>query len=217
VLYRATELIAYPLLRGYFRPQVTGRESVPTDGPAIMAANHLSAADQVITPICAHRQVVYFAKAEYFNEPGLRGRLRARMFREFGHVPVDRDDTRAAASTVATGAELLADGRVLGIYPEGTRSPDGRLHKFRTGVARLALRSGAPVIPVGLVGTGDVLRQGDRRWHRAPVAVHFGPALDFSGRAEDERSARVLREVTETVRAAVQALSGQEYVDSYAR
>jgi 1-acyl-sn-glycerol-3-phosphate acyltransferase len=217
VLYRATELIAYPLLRGYFRPVVRGREFVPADGAAIMAANHLSAADQVVTPICARRQVVYFAKAEYFTESGIRGRFRARMFREFGHVPVDRDDTRAAAGTIATGAELLAQGRVLGIYPEGTRSPDGRLHKFRTGVARLALRSGAPIIPVGLIGTGDVLRQGDRRWHRADVAVHFGAALDFSGRAEDERSARVLREVTETVRQAIQRLSGQEYVDSYAR
>jgi 1-acyl-sn-glycerol-3-phosphate acyltransferase len=217
VLYRATELIAYPLLRGYFRPAVTGREFVPAEGAAIMAANHLSAADQVITPIAARRQVVYFAKAEYFTEPGIRGRLRATMFREFGHVPVDRDDTRAAAGTIATGVELLAHGRVLGIYPEGTRSPDGRLHKFRTGVARLALRSGAPVIPVGLIGTGAVLRQGDRRWHRADVAVHFGAALDFSGRPEDERSARVLREVTETVRQAIQRLSGQEYVDSYAR
>jgi 1-acyl-sn-glycerol-3-phosphate acyltransferase len=217
VLYRATQLIGYPLLRGYFRPEVTGREFVPRSGPAIMAANHLSAADQVVTPISAHRQVVYFAKAEYFTQPGVRGRIRARVFRELGHVPVDRDDTRAAAGTIATGAELLAAGRVLGIYPEGTRSPDGRLHKFRTGVARLALRSGAPVIPVGLVGTEGVLRPGDSRWHRAPVAVHFGPPLDFSGRAEDERSARALREVTEAIRAAVQQLSGQEYVDTYAR
>jgi 1-acyl-sn-glycerol-3-phosphate acyltransferase len=94
--------------------------------------------------------------------------------------------------------------------------PDGRLHKFHTGVARLALRSGAPVIPVGLVGTGQVLIAGDRRWHRSPVAVHFGPALDFSGRAEDERSAPIRREITETVRAAVQRLSGQDYLDRYA-
>jgi 1-acyl-sn-glycerol-3-phosphate acyltransferase len=216
-LYRATQLIGYPLLRGYFRPDVTGRQFVPREGPAIVAANHLSAADQVVTPISARRQVIYFAKAEYFTEPGLRGRVRARVFRELGHVPVDRDDTRAAAGTISTGVELLAAGRVLGIYPEGTRSKDGLLHKFRTGVARLALRSGAPVIPVGLVGTAAILRPGDKRWHRAPVAVHFGPPLDFSGRAEDERSARALREVTETIRAAVQLLSGQEYIDTYAR
>jgi 1-acyl-sn-glycerol-3-phosphate acyltransferase len=217
MLYRATELIAYPCLRGYFRPQITGRDLMPRNGAAIVAANHLSAADEVFTPVCARRQVLYFAKAEYFTAPGLRGRLRARLFREFGHIPVDRDDTRAAAGTIATGSELLAEGRVLGIYPEGTRSPDGRLHKFRTGVARLALRTGAPVVPVGLVGTDHVLRPGDGRWRRVPVAVHFGPSLDFSGRAEDERSARALREVTEIVRAAIQALSGQQYVDTYAR
>jgi 1-acyl-sn-glycerol-3-phosphate acyltransferase len=217
VIYRATELLGYPLLRGYFRPEVTGRELVPHAGAAIVAANHLSASDQVLTPISARRQVCYFAKAEYFDQPGWRGRLRDWWFRELGHIPVDRDDTRAAAGTIATGVELLASGRVLGIYPEGTRSRDGRLHKFRTGVARLALRSGAPVVPVGLVGTQDVLRPGDRRWHRARVAVHFGAPLDFAGRAEDERSARALREVTETIREAVQQLSGQEYVDSYAR
>jgi 1-acyl-sn-glycerol-3-phosphate acyltransferase len=215
VLYRATELLAYPAVRAYFRPEVTGLEHVPRSGAAILAANHLSAADEVFTPVAAGRQVLYFAKAEYFTQPGLRGRFVARVFREFGHVPVDRADPHAAAATIQTGLELLADGNALGIYPEGTRSPDGRLHKFRTGVARLALGSGAPVIPVGLIGTGQVLVQGDRRWHRRPVAVHFGPALDFSGRAEDKRSSPVLREVTETIRAAVQRLSGQDYVDRY--
>jgi 1-acyl-sn-glycerol-3-phosphate acyltransferase len=215
-LYRATELVGYPAVRAYFRPEVTGLEHVARSGAAIIAANHLSAADEVFTPISARRQVVYFAKAEYFTQPGLRGRFVARVFREFGHVPVDRADTRAAATTIQTGVELLADGKALGIYPEGTRSPDGRLYKFRTGVARLALRSGAPVIPVGLVGTDQVLIAGDRRWHRRPVAVHFGPALDFSGRPEDERSSRVLREITETVRAAIQRLSGQDYTDRYA-
>jgi 1-acyl-sn-glycerol-3-phosphate acyltransferase len=216
LLYRATELIAYPAVRAYFRPEVTGLEHVPRTGGVIIAANHLSAADEVFTPVAARRQVAYFAKAEYFTQPGLRGRFVARLFREYGHVPVDRADTQAAASTIQTGVELLAAGKALGIYPEGTRSPDGRLHKFRTGIARLALRSGVPVIPVGLLGTDQVLIAGDRRWHRRPVAVHFGSPLDFSGRAEDERSSPILREVTETVRAAVQRLSGQEYVDRYA-
>jgi 1-acyl-sn-glycerol-3-phosphate acyltransferase len=216
VLYRATELIGYPVVRAYFRPEVTGLEHVVRTGAAIIAANHLSAADEVFTPVAAQRQIAYFAKAEYFTQPGLRGRFVARLFREFGHVPVERGSIHAAASTVDIGTELLADGKALGIYPEGTRSPDGRLYRFRTGVARLALRSGAPVIPVGLIGTDQVLIAGDRRWHRQPVAVHFGPALNFSGRTEDERSSRTLREVTESVRAAIQQLSGQDYVDCYA-
>ena len=215
MLYRAAELLVSPLLRAYFRPQATGQHFVPRTGPAILAANHLSAADEVFTPITAGRQVLYFAKAEYFNGPGLRGRITAWSFREFGHVPVDRDNPRAAANTIDVGAELLAKDKALGIFPEGTRSPDGRLHKFRTGVARLALRTGAPVIPVGLIGTDKVLREGDRHWYRSPVEVHYGPALDFSGRAEDERSARSLREVAETIREAVQKLSGQDYVDTY--
>lgn len=215
MLYRAAELTVSPLLRAWFRPTVTGVHNVPRSGPAIIAANHISASDEVFTPMTARRQVVYFAKAEYFTGTSLRGRLTAWTFTEFGLVPVDRDNTKAAASTIDIGVELLASGRLLGIYPEGTRSPDGRLHKFRTGVARLALRTGAPVVPVGLVGTDRVLPPGSSRWHRAPVEVHFGQPLDFSGRPEQERSARVLREVTETVREAVQKLSGQEYVDSY--
>jgi 1-acyl-sn-glycerol-3-phosphate acyltransferase len=216
VLYRVTELIGYPVVRAYFRPQVSGCEHVRRTGAAIIAANHLSAADEVFTPVAARRQIVYFAKAEYFTQPGLKGRFVARVFREFGHVPVDRSDTHAAASTIHTGVELLAAGQALGIYPEGTRSPDGRLHKFRTGIARLALRSGAPVIPVGLIGTDHVLTAGERRWHRSFVTVRFGPPLDFSGRTEDERSSPTLREVTETIRAAIQQLSGQDYVDRYA-
>jgi 1-acyl-sn-glycerol-3-phosphate acyltransferase len=216
VLYRATELIGYPIVRALFRPEVTGLEHVVGCGAVIFAANHLSAADEVFTPVAARRQVVYFAKAEYFSQPGLRGRFVARVFHEFGHVPVERDSIHAAAATIEIGTRLLADGKALGIYPEGTRSPDGRLYRFRAGVARLALRSGAPIIPVGLIGTDQVLTAGDRRWHRRPVTVRFGPALDFSGRREDERSARALREVTESVRAAIQQLSGQDYADCYA-
>ncbi len=215
MLYRAAELVVSPVLRTYFRPQASGQEYVPRTGPVIIAANHLSAADEVFTPITARRQVLYFAKDEYFNLPGVRGRITAWTFSEMGQVPVDRDNPRAAALSVEIGVDLLARGKVLGIYPEGTRSPDGRLHKFRTGVARLALRSGVPVVPVGLIGTDLVLPEGQRRWRRAPVEVHYGPALDFSGRAEDERSSRKLREVTETIREAVQKLSRQDYVDTY--
>jgi 1-acyl-sn-glycerol-3-phosphate acyltransferase len=216
VLYRILELSLAPALRAVYRPEVTGYENVPRTGPVILAANHVSFADEVFTPLAARRQVVYFAKSEYFTGSGLKGRSVAAFFNAMGHVPVARGDTRSAAGVIEIGVEELEAGRVLGIYPEGTRSRDGRLHKFRTGIARVALRSGAPVVPVGLVGTADVKSQDSRLWHRAPVAVHFGASMQFGHLAAQERSARVLREVTEQVRAAVQDLSGQEYVDDYA-
>jgi 1-acyl-sn-glycerol-3-phosphate acyltransferase len=213
VLYRALELTLAPALRAVYRPTVTG--SVPA-GPVILAGNHISFADEIFTPLAARRQVFYFAKAEYFTTPGVRGRAMAAFFGGMGQVPVDRGDPRAAAAVIDIGVDVLRRGRALGIYPEGTRSPDGRLHKFRTGVARLALRSGAPVVPVGLVGTREVQPPGSRRWHRSPVAVHFGDPLHFGDRAAEERSAKALREVTETVREAVQRLTGQEYEPRYA-
>lgn len=206
-----------PALRAVYRPLITGQQHVPRTGPVILAGNHVSFADEFFTPLGARRQVFYFAKAEYFTSPGLRGRAMAAFFREMGHVPVERGDTRSAAAVIEIGVELLRDGNALGIFPEGTRSPDGRLYRFRTGVARVALRSGAPVVPVGIVGTRQVQPPGSRMWHRAPVEVHFGQPLYFGERAAEERSARVLREVTETVRQAVQQLSGQEYTDTYAR
>lgn len=216
VLYRALELTVAPVLRAVYRPAVMGAEHIPRSGPVIIAGNHISFADEVFTPLSARRQVFYFAKAEYFTSPGWRGRAMAAVFREMGQVSVERADTRSAAASIQTGVELLAQGKVLGIYPEGTRSPDGRLYRFRTGVARLALRSGVPVVPVGLVGTRTVQPPGSRRWHLAPVAVRFGPAMDFSDRAGDERSARQLRAITERIRESVQALSEQEYRDIYA-
>jgi 1-acyl-sn-glycerol-3-phosphate acyltransferase len=216
VLYRSLELTVSPALRAIFRPDVDGAENVPRDGSVIIAGNHVSFADEVFTPLAARRQVYYLAKAEYFDSPGIRGRAMAAVFEGLGQVPVRREVARSAAASLDLCVDLLAQGRAFGIYPEGTRSRDGRLYKFRTGVARIALRSGAPVVPVGLVGTRDVLEPGSRRWHRRPVAVRFGAPLDFAGRTEDERSARKLREVTEEIRLAVQRLTGQEYVDSYA-
>jgi 1-acyl-sn-glycerol-3-phosphate acyltransferase len=216
VLYRTLELTVAPALRVIYRPQITGFSDVPASGPVIIAANHVSFADEIFTPLAARRQVIYFAKAEYFTGTGVRGRAMAAFFSGLGHVPVQRGDTRSAAAVIDVGVELLARGNALGIYPEGTRSPDGRLHKFRTGVARVALRSGAPVIPVGLVGTRDVQPPGSRSWHRAPVAVHFGAPMYFGDRAGEERSSRVLREITDTIREAVQELSGQDYVDAFA-
>jgi 1-acyl-sn-glycerol-3-phosphate acyltransferase len=216
VLYRTLELTLAPALRVVYRPEITGAAYVPHTGAVILAANHISFADEIFTPLAARRQVLYFAKAEYFTTPGIRGQAMAAFFRACGHVPVERGDTRSAASVIEIGVDLLREGSALGIYPEGTRSPDGRLHKFRTGVARLAMRSGAPVLPVGLVGTREAQPPGTRRWHRTPVAVHFGELMYFGDRAAEERSSRVLREVTETVRKAVQELSGQDYLDAFA-
>ena len=216
MLYRTLELALRPTIAGIYHPTVTGAGHVPSSGGVIIASNHISFADQIFTPLAAHRKVAYFAKAEYFNTPGVRGRLMAALFSGLGQVPVERGDTRSAAGVIDIGVEVLRDGGALGIFPEGTRSPDGQLHKFRTGVARLALRSGAPVIPVGVTGTRDVLPPDSKRWRRASVGVQFGAPLHFGDRAAEERSARVLREVTDTIRVAVQELSGQSYVDSFA-
>ncbi|MCU1659168.1 MAG: 1-acylglycerol-3-phosphate O-acyltransferase [Pseudonocardiales bacterium] len=216
MLYRTLELTLAPALRAVYRPEVTGFANVPRTGPVIIAGNHISFADELFTPLAARRRVVYFAKAEYFTTPGVRGRAMAAFFRSMGHVPVERGDTRSAASVIDVGVEVLREGGALGIYPEGTRSPDGQLYRFRTGIARVAMRTGAPVIPVGLIGTREVQPPGSHRWHRAPVGVHFGAPLCFGDRAGEERSSRVLREITETIRAAVQELSGQPYVDAFA-
>jgi 1-acyl-sn-glycerol-3-phosphate acyltransferase len=216
VLYRTLELTLAPALRAAYRPLVTGHGRVPASGPVIFAANHQSFADEFFVPLAARRQVFYFAKAEYFTSPGLRGKAMAAFFHGMGQVPVERTDTRSAAAVIDIGLEVLGQGRALGIFPEGTRSPDGRLYRFRTGVARLAIRSGAPVVPVGLVGTRDVQPPGTRRWRMAPVEVHFGAPQTFGDLADQERSARVLREVTDTIRAEIQRLCGQEIVDAYA-
>lgn len=215
VLYRTLELTVAPVLRLAYRPEITGLEHVPRHGSVILAGNHISFSDEIFTPLAARRQVTYLAKAEYFDAPGLRGKAMAAFFNGLGHVPVDRESTRAAAASIEICVDVLAQGRAFGIFPEGTRSPDGQLYKFRTGVSRVALRTGAPVVPVGIIGTREVNPAGSKRWHRAPVAVHFGAPMYFGHRAEQERSSRALREVAETVRAAVQALSGQSYVDAY--
>jgi 1-acyl-sn-glycerol-3-phosphate acyltransferase len=216
VLYRTLALTLAPALRVVYHPVITGEKHVPRTGPVILAANHLSFADEFFTPLAVRRQVHYFAKAEYFNTPGIRGRAMAAFFHGMGQVPVERGDTRSAAAVIDVGVDVLSEGKALGIFPEGPRSPDGRLHKFRTGIARVAMRSGAPVVPIGLIGTREVQQPGSRKWHRAPVAVHLGAPMYFGDRAGEERSARVLREVTDTIREAVQELTGQDYVDAFA-
>lgn len=206
-----------PLVWLLYRPRVTGRENVPVDGPAIIAPNHLSFCDSIFVPLLAPQQVHYVAKAEYFTGTGLKGRLSAWFFTGVGAVPVDRSGGRASVAAIDTGLRTLREGKLFGIYPEGTRSPDGRLHRGRTGVARLALASGVPVIPVGVVGTDRVQPNGRLLWKLGPrPEVRFGAPLDFSRYAGMEEDRFVLRAVTDEIVAAILALSGQEYVDMYA-
>jgi 1-acyl-sn-glycerol-3-phosphate acyltransferase len=196
-----------PLLRVVFRPKVTG--TVP-DGAAILASNHLSFCDSLFLPLMAPRKVVFIGKEEYFVGTGLKGRLVAAFFRGVGTIPVDRRGGSEAADALDTALRVLKEGRLFGIYPEGTRSPDGRLYRGKTGVARLALASGAPVVPCALIGTDQVQPMG----HRLPkkimrVEVRFGEPLRFPEDADP-------RAVTDEIVTAIQKLSGQEYVDVYA-
>jgi len=216
VLYRALELTLAPALRAVYRPTVSGAEHVPTTGPVILAANHQSFADEFFIPLGARRQVLYFAKAEYFTTPGLRGRAMAAFFHGMGQVPVARSDTRSAAAVIEIGVEVLQDGGALGIFPEGTRSPDGRMYKGKTGVIRVALETGAPVIPVVMSGTEAVNPPGSRLWHFGRVRITVCPPLDFSRYRDFADDRQVVRSATDELMWVLANNSGQEYVDSYA-
>ena len=196
-----------PLLRLVFRPKVTG--TVP-QGPAIIASNHLSFCDSLFLPLVVPGQMVFIGKDDYFIRKGLKGRLMAAFFRGVGTIPVDRSGGSEAADALSTALRVLREGRLFGIYPEGTRSPDGRLYRGKTGVARLAVESGAPVYPCALSGTAEIQPTGYRipRKIMRP-GIHFGEPLRFSAGAD-------LRKVTDEIVSAIQALSGQEYVDVYA-
>ncbi|MFL6054768.1 MAG: lysophospholipid acyltransferase family protein [Actinoallomurus sp.] len=196
-----------PLLRILFRPKVTG--TVP-DGAAILASNHLSFCDSLFLPLMAPRKVVFVGKEEYFVGRGIKGWLVATFFRVVGTIPVDRRGGSEAADALETALGVLEQGKLFGIYPEGTRSPDGRLYRGKTGVARLALASGAPVVPCALIGTDKVQPRGRRLPKKIMrVEVRFGEPLRFAEDADP-------RAVTDEVIAAIQKLSGQEYVDVYA-
>ncbi|BDM70477.1 1-acyl-sn-glycerol-3-phosphate acyltransferase [Streptomyces nigrescens] len=205
-----------PLLRLVFRPRVEGLGHLPEEGAAIIAGNHLSFADHFVMPAIVPRRVTFLAKSEYFTGPGLKGRLTAAFFRGVGQIPVDRSGGRASRAAIASGLAVLRKGRLLGIYPEGTRSHDGRLYKGRTGVAAMALQAGVPVIPCAVIGTFEAQPTGRRLPRAMPITIRFGEPLDFSRYAglADERTA--LRAVTDQIMYAILHLSGQEYVDLYA-
>ncbi|QNN54806.1 1-acyl-sn-glycerol-3-phosphate acyltransferase [Nocardioides mesophilus] len=215
MFYKVMHAVIAPLSRAIWRPIVEGAGNVPLTGPVIVASNHLSFADSMVIPIVAPRQVVFLAKEDYFTGTGLRGAAMRGWFRGLGMIPVDRDDTRAAIASLDIALEILGRGEAFGIYPEGTRSRDGRLYRGRTGVAHLALTSGAPVVPVGLVGTQNLQPVGSRLPRLARVTVRFGEPLHFADRYDGVPLGRARREVTEQVMAAIQALSGQEPAGVY--
>ena len=206
-----------PWLRLIFRPIVEGGEHVPDEGAAILASNHLSFSDSIFMPLMVKRKVTFVAKAEYFTGKGLKGFLVRMFFVGAGTIPVDRSGGRAAQAAIDTGLRVLQEGRLFGIYPEGTRSPDGRLHRGKTGVARLALESGAPVIPVAMLNADEIQPPGKIIPKVKRVRIRFGAPLDFtrySGLAGDRY---VERAVTDEIMYELMVLSGREYVDIYAQ
>ncbi|MEU6276802.1 lysophospholipid acyltransferase family protein [Streptomyces populi] len=205
-----------PLLRLAFRPRIEGLEHIPSSGAAIVAGNHLSFADHFLMPAVLKRRITFLAKAEYFTGPGVKGRLTAAFFRSIGQIPVDRSGKEAGQAAIREGLGVLRKGELLGIYPEGTRSHDGRLYKGKVGVAVMALRAQAPVIPCAMIGTFEAQPPGRRLPRIHPVTIRFGKPLDFSRYAGMEGEKAVLRAITDEIMYAILALSEQEYVDRYA-
>jgi len=205
-----------PVLRVVFRPRVSGSENVPDHGPAILASNHLSYADWLFMPLTLTRRVTFVAKAEYFNTPGIKGWFQKRFFSGAGQVPIDRSGASAAEGALSAAKRVLEEGELFGFYPEGTRSHDGRLYRGKTGVARLALETGVPVIPVAVVGTDVVAPPGKKFGSFTRPYVRFGKPLDFSRYEGLENDRYILRSITDEIMYEIMRLSGQEYVDKYA-
>jgi 1-acyl-sn-glycerol-3-phosphate acyltransferase len=217
VIYWVVKAILYPFLRGVFRPWAAGTANVPREGPAILASNHLSFSDHFFGPLLLPRKVTYLAKAEYFTGRGIKGLLSKSFMRGMSVIPVDRTGGEASERALRTGLRVLADGNLLGIYPEGTRTPDGRLYRGKTGVARLALEARVPVIPCAMLGTYELQPPGTVMPKlRFRPGVRFGKPLDFSRYYGMESNPLVLRAVTDEIMYALMELAGQEYVDVYA-
>ena len=215
VLYQAMHWFVEPLAKALWRPTVRGLENVPDTGGVILASNHLSFVDSVVIPIVVPRKVVFLAKSDYFTGTGVRGTISRLWFEGLGMLPVDRHDTKAALDSLDTALDVLARGEAFGIYPEGTRSRDGRLYRGRTGVAHLALTAKVPVVPVGLAGTENIQPVGARYPRLAKVSITFGEPLHFTDRYDGVPLGRARREVTDEVMRAIQQLTGQELVASY--
>jgi 1-acyl-sn-glycerol-3-phosphate acyltransferase len=214
VAYWVLKYLLSPIFRLFWRVDVEGRENIPTSGAVIVAPNHVSFCDSLFMPLVIRRRVTFVAKAEYFDSWKT-----AWFFRAAGQIPMRREGGSASERALATAREVLNDGGILGIYPEGTRSPDGRLYRGHTGVARLALGCGATVIPVGLVGTTDVQPRGSNMMHPFQrVTIRFGEPLDLSHfEGESVTDPLTLRTVTDELMFEIRRLSGQVYVDRYAK
>ncbi|MDX3095358.1 lysophospholipid acyltransferase family protein [Streptomyces sp. ME01-24h] len=205
-----------PLLRVLFRPRIEGMENIPEEGAAIVAGNHLSFSDHFLMPAILPRRITFLAKAEYFTGTGLKGRLTAAFFHSIGQIPVDRSGGKAGESAIREGMKVLAKGELLGIYPEGTRSHDGRLYKGKVGVATMAIRAGVPVVPCAMIGTYEIQPAGRRLPRIKPVTIRFGEPLEFSRFEGMDNERYVVRSATDEIMYAILGLSGQEYVDRYA-
>lgn len=205
-----------PLLRVLFRPWVRGMENIPASGAAILASNHLSFSDSIFLPLQTRRPVVFLAKSEYFTGRGLKGALTRWFFKSTGQLPIDRSGGKASEASLNTGLGVLEQGSLLGIYPEGTRSPDGRLYRGRTGIARMVLEAKVPVIPVAMIDTEKVQPIGQKMPKIRRIGIVVGKPLDFSRFDGMEGDRIVLRAVTDEIMYELRKLSGQEYVDLYA-
>ncbi|KQQ95510.1 hypothetical protein ASF62_03030 [Leifsonia sp. Leaf325] len=209
-------IVVGPLVLGIFRPWVVGLEKVPENGAVIMAGNHLSFIDSIFLPLIMRRRMVFLAKSEYFTGTGLKGWFTRTFLTAAGQLPIDRSGGKASEASLNTGLAVLGEGTILGIYPEGTRSPDARLYRGRTGVARMVLEAGVPLVPVVMVDTEKVMPIGTRVPRIRRVGVIFGEPLDFSRFEGLEGDRFVLRSVTDEIMYELGRLSGQEYVDVYA-
>jgi 1-acyl-sn-glycerol-3-phosphate acyltransferase len=205
-----------PWLRLLYRPQVEGIENLPTEGPAILAGNHLSFSDSIFLPLVCRRKITFLAKSDYFNSPGLKGLFTKLFMSAVGQVPVDRSGGRASEAALRTGLRVLGEGNLLGIYPEGTRSGDGRLYRGKTGVARMAIEAGVPVIPCAMVNTFEIQPPGKLIPKITRVKIRIGAPLDFSRYEGMSGDRFVLRSMTDEIMYELMQLSGQEYVDMYA-
>lgn len=209
-------VIVGPLLRGIFRPWVVGLDNIPAEGAVILASNHLSFIDSVFLPLEVERHVSFLAKSDYFTRRGLKGWATKAFMNATGQLPIDRSGGKASEASLNTGLAVLARGEILGIYPEGTRSPDGKLYRGRTGVARMILEAGVPVVPVAMVDTAKIMPIGRRLPKIGRIGIIVGEPLDFSRFDGMEGDRFILRSVTDEIMYELQRLGEQEYMDVYA-